>query len=169
MSNSLKAAVRPSVSRTVAAGLAGGAALGIVGFLTFFLIGSGLDQRSGPLFDPAVQSPKFIAVWTEIEPLPLFTTQPQVMLLGYLLFGIGHAFLFRSVAKAWPEGAMPRTWRLALVIWSLSCLFFEFLAPFNLLGEPLGLVGLELGFWAVTALVESAVIVSILERADRGR
>lgn len=163
-----KADVKPSVSgvsRTALAGIAGGVAFGVVGILTFVLIGSGLDHRSGPLFDPSLQSPKVIAVWTQIEPLPLFQTKPHVMLLGYVLFGIGHAFLFRSVAKAWPKGLTPRIWRLAVVIWSLSCLFFEFLGPFNLLGEPLGLVALELGFWAVMALVESTVIVFLLERA----
>lgn len=154
--------MKPSIFRTLVAGLAGGATFCIATFLTFVLIGSGLDHRSGPLFDPASQSPKLIAVWTQIEPLPLFVTDPQVVLLGYVLFGIGHAFLFRSVAAAWPEGITPRTWRLTMVIWSLSCVFFEFLGPFNLLGEPLGLVALELGFWAVAALAESTAVVSIL-------
>jgi hypothetical protein len=150
--------VKPSFSRTLVAGLAGGAAFSVVGFLTFVLIGS------GPLFDPDIQSPKLIAVWTQMEPLPLFVTAPYAMLLGYLLFGIGHAFLLRSVAAAWPEGIAPRTWRLAVVIWGLSCLFFEFLGPFNLLGEPLSLVALELSFWAAAALADSAVVVSILRQ-----
>jgi hypothetical protein len=154
-----EAEVKPSVSRTMAAGLAGGVTFIVVSFRTFVLIGA------GPLSDPSAQSSKVLAVLTKIEPLPVWQTAPHVIFSGYVLFAIGHAFLFRSVAKAWPEGAAPRTWRLAVVIWSLSCLFFEFLGPFNLLGEPLGLVALELSFWAVTTLVESAVIVSILERA----
>ena len=95
-----KNTVKPSISRTLVAGLAGGAAFSAASFLTFVLMGSGLDHRSGPLFDPNMQSPKLIAVWTQMEPLPLFVTAPYVMLLGYLLFGIGHAFLFRSVAAA---------------------------------------------------------------------
>jgi hypothetical protein len=111
-----KNTVKPSISRTLVAGLAGGAAFSVASFLTFVLIGS------GPLFDPDMQSPKLIAVLTQMEPLPLFVTAPYVILLGYLLFGIGHAFLFRSVAAAWPEGVAPRTWRLAVVIWaSLAC------------------------------------------------
>jgi hypothetical protein len=150
--------VKPSISRTLVAGLAGGAAFSVASFLTFVLIGS------GPLFDPDMQSPKLIAVWTQMEPLPLFVAAPYVVLLGYLLFGIGHAFLFRSVAAAWPEGAAPRTWRLAVVIWGLSCLFFEFLGPFNLLGEPLSLVALELSFWATAALADSTVVVSMLRQ-----
>lgn len=154
--------MRPSISRTVLAGLAGGATFCVVTFVTFVLIGSGLDQSSGPLFDPAVQSAKLIAVWTQLEPLPLFVTQPHVMLLGYVLFGIGHAVLFRSVAPAWPDGAVGRAWRLTVVVWSLSYLFFEFLGPFNLLGEPVGLVMLELSFWAAAAFAESLVVVLLL-------
>ena len=148
--------VKPSVSRTLLAGVAGGATLWAATFLTFVLVGS------GPLFDPAVQSPKLIAVWTELEPLPLFATAPHMVLLEYVLFATGYAFLLRSVAAAWPAGAWARTWRLATVIWGLSCAFFELLGPVNLLGEPPGLVALELGFWAVAALAESLVVVFLL-------
>src|SRR5437867_787741 len=130
------------ISKAVGAGIAGGVTFIILTFVTFVLIGH------GPLSDPGLQSPKVLAVLNELEPLPLFATKPHVIFLGYLLFSISHALLFRSVADAWPEGAAPRIWRLALVGWSLSYLFFEFLGPFNLLGEPLGLVALELCFWA---------------------
>lgn len=153
--------IRPSVWRTMVAGLAGGVTFIVVSFLTFALIGAGL------LSDPALQSPKVIAVMTKIEPLPLWQTAPHVIFLGYVLFAIGHAFLFRSIAPAWPVGVISRSWRLALVIWGVSCLFFEFLGPFNLLGEPVPLVALELGFWAVTALAEAMVTVSILEPANK--
>ncbi len=146
------------IPQTVGAGIAGGLAFIILTFVTFVLIGH------GPLSNPGLQSPKVLAVLNELEPLPLFATKPHVIFLGYLLFSISHALLFRSVADAWPAGAAPRIWRLALVGWSLSYLFFEFLGPFNLLGEPLGLVALELCFWAAAALVESAVIVLILQR-----
>jgi hypothetical protein len=152
---------RSSVWRTMAAGLAGGVAFIVVSFLTFGVIGA------GPLSDPSTQGAKVLAVLTKIEPLPLWQTAPQVIFLGYVLFAIGHAFLFQSVAPAWPAGVISRSWRLALVIWGLSCLFFEFLGPFNLLGEPVRLVALELGFWAVTALVEAMVVVSILEPANK--
>jgi hypothetical protein len=139
----------------------------VAAFLTFVLVGSGLDQRSGPLFDPVVQSPKLIAVWTKLEPRPLFATAPHVVLLEYAVFGIGYALLLRSVASAWPAGVWSRVWRLAAVIWGLSCAFFELLGPVNLLGEPLGLVALELGFWAVAALADSVVVAFLLRRPRR--
>ena len=42
-------------------------------------------------------------------------------------------------------------------------MFFEFLGPFNLLGEPPALVALELVFWATAALAEAAAVVAVLE------
>jgi len=69
--------------------------------------------------------------------------------------------------RAWPAGFVQRTGRLTLTIWALSCLFFEILGPFNLLGEPFGLLALELGFWAVMALAAAAVIVAILEHSAK--
>lgn len=151
-------------AKTLVAGLLGGLAFWVVTFLTFVLLGSGLDQASGPLVDPALQSPKLLAVWTEIEPLPLFATAPLLILAVYIAFALGHAFLFRSVQDAWPAGRWARTWRLALVLWSLSYLFFELLGPLNLLAEPLPLVALELAFWLAAALVETALIVALLVR-----
>ena len=160
--------MKPAISQSLIAGIAGGVGFGLTTFLTFVLVGSGLDHRSGPLFDPSLQSAKVIAVWTEMEPLPLFVTAPHLMLLGYVIFGVGHALLYRSVASAWPERASARIWRLAAIMWSLSYVFFEFLGPFNLLGEPIGLVALELGFWALAALVEAIVIVFMMKDAWMG-
>ena len=158
---------KATLGRTVIAGTIAGIVFNVVGFLTFVLIGSGLD-RNGPLLDPGLQSPKMIAVWTTIEPLPLFQTRPATMLLLYVLFGVTYAILFRSVAPAWPPGFVQRTGRLTLIIWALSCLFFELFGPFNLLGEPLGLVALELAFWAVMAVAAAAVIVTV-QTAGRDR
>jgi hypothetical protein len=127
------------------------------------LLGTGLDN-TGPLLDPGLQSRKMIAVWTTMEPLPKFQTQPAAILAIYILLGAGYALLFRSLAPAWPEGFLRRTARLGLTIWALSCLFFELIGPFNLLGEPPTLVGLELAFWGLMALAASAVIVAVVDR-----
>src|SRR5262245_33985390 len=112
--------MRPTISKTVLGGVAGGAVFCVGTFVTFVLIGSGLDRRSGPLVDPSKQSPKLMAVFTAIEPLPLFETAPFLIMLAYVVFGVGHAFLFRSVRAAWPPAKVARMWRLALLTWSLS-------------------------------------------------
>jgi len=82
-----------SISRILLAGVAGGIVLIMTAFLVFFIIG-GLGSEPGRiLLDPSIQSHKLIAVWTEIEPLPLIITSPFIMFAGYILFAIGHAFI----------------------------------------------------------------------------
>jgi hypothetical protein len=160
---------RSSIARALIAGAVGGTVFNIVGFLTFVLIGTGLDN-SGPLLDSGLQSRKVIAVWTTMQPLPKFQTAPMAILAIYMLLGAGYALLFRSVERAWPKGFAQRTARLGSTIWGLSCVFFELLGPFNLLGEPLALVGLELAFWGLMALAAAAVIVAFVDgRAKTGQ
>jgi hypothetical protein len=155
--------VRAPLRRTVLAGILAGVTFNVAGFLTFVLIGTGLDN-DGVLLDPHVQSGKMIAVWTTLRPLPKFQTQPGTILGIYLLTGIGYALLFRSVAAAWSRGFLPRTLRLATTMWALTCGFFELIGPFNLLDEPLALVGLECLFWAVMSIPTAAVIVAVIDR-----
>jgi hypothetical protein len=138
--------------------------MNLVMYLTFGLIGFG-PGRGGKLLDPSLQSPKLIAVWTELEPIPLAVSRPAPVVAGLILFGIGHAFLYRWLSPAWPPGIWARAWRLALLVWFLSFLFFEFFTPFNQYGEPFALIGVELLFWAVTALSEALAIAVVCERS----
>jgi hypothetical protein len=148
--------------RTLLAGLAGGVVFSLTIALLFGQLGSFI------LLDPAVQSPKLIAVWTQIEPSPVLHTQPLIMMAGLVLLAIGRAFLYRWIGAAWPGGIPSRAWRLAIVVW-LSPLFFEFWAPFNLFGEPLPLLALELVFWGIAALAEAFTTVTVIELAPRPR
>jgi len=78
--------------RTILAGFAGGLALNFMMILTFRLLGFGMDG-GGILLDPSLQSSKLIAVWTEIDPIPLVVNDPIPIIIGLLLFGIGHSFI----------------------------------------------------------------------------
>jgi len=156
--------VEKSVTRTVVAGIAGGLALNVAMLLTFRLIGFGWDG-GGILLDPSVQSGKLIAVWTEMEPLPLVVSNPIPILGGLMLFGIGHAFVYRWLSPAWPSGVVSRAIRLAALVFFLTYLFWEFFTPLNQFGEPLLLVGLELVFWAIIALAEAFAISAVMETA----
>jgi hypothetical protein len=151
-----------SSCRTILAGLAGGLALNLVMLLTFRLLGLGWNG-GGILLDPSLQSPKVIAVWTQLEPIPLVVTTPALIGLGLILFGVFHAFVYQWLSPAWPAGITARALRLAVLVFGLSFLFWEFFTPFNMFGEPLSLIGLELLFWAVIALAETFVIAAILE------
>ncbi|MBI5810494.1 MAG: hypothetical protein HZB21_04815 [Deltaproteobacteria bacterium] len=151
-----------SLSRTILAGVAGGAALNLAMLLTFRLMGFGW-RSGGILLDPSVQSKKLIAVWTEMDPLPLVVSSPAPIIMGLFLFGIGHAFVYRWLSPAWPGGAAARAWRLALLVFFMSFFFWEFFTPFNQFGEPLPLIALELLFWAVIAVAEAVVITVVCE------
>lgn len=147
-------------TRTAAAGTAGGA--------VFFTISALLFTIAHPLlFDPDLQSAKLIAVWEDIEPLPLSATAPLMMALIFILVAIGRAFIYRWLANAWPPGVAARALRYALLVWFLSLLFFEMFTPWNLLGEPVVLVLVELAIWAVVVLAEGFVFAAILERKRR--
>jgi hypothetical protein len=153
--------MKTPIVRTLWAGAAAGLALSLVNFLTFGLLGGSHQGQTGLLFNPATQSPKVIAVYKVMEPLPFIVTRPYLILAGFVAFAIGHALLYRSVAPAWPDQVVAQLWRLALTLWFVSALFFEFLAPFNLLHEPLRVQVWELLFWALSCIAEATVIVAL--------
>jgi hypothetical protein len=153
--------------RTAVAGLAGGLAFVLGVFLTFAQLGGSGRGETGLLFDPATQSPKVIAVWKELAPLPRTLETPAVIAGGLVLFGLAYALVYRSVAPSWPRGVASRGWRLALIVW-VATVFAEFMGPFNVLHQPLNLSVLAWGFWAVPALAEGFAIAYVLDRA-RGR
>ncbi len=152
-------------ARTVIAGTAGGLALSVAMLLTFRLIGFGWNA-DGLLLQSAWQSPKLIAVWTELAPLPRIIAQPAGMILGLVLFGIGHAVVYRWLSPAWPKRVWSRGWRFSLLALGMTYSFWEFFTPFNLLGEPLPLIALELAFWTIVAFSEGCVLAAVSEWLD---
>jgi hypothetical protein len=151
-----------SLSRTLLAGLAGGMAMNIAMLLTFRLLGFGWSG-GGILNDPKWQSPKLIAVWNTLEPLPLVIANPAPIVMGLVLFGIAHAFLYRWLSVGWPIGIIARGRRMTLLIFVMTFLFWEFFTPFNQFGEPIPLIALELVFWAVIAAAEGFSMAAVFE------
>lgn len=148
--------------RTIVAGLAGGLAMNLAMLLTFRGIGFGWDGQ-GILLTHSTQSKKLIAVWTQLEPLPLVAFSPAPIIAGLMLLAVGHAFIYRSIAAAWPQGIRERGLRMAGMLFFMIYLFWEFFTPFNQFGEPLPLIALELVFWAVIALAEGMAIAWVME------
>jgi hypothetical protein len=158
------AKMRTSHTRTIIAGVAGGLSMNVVMLLTFRLLGFGWNGQ-GILIEAQSQSKKLIAVWTEIEPLPLVVNSPAPIIIGIILFGIVHAYLFRWLSAAWPKGFINRGLRFGGLVFVMTFLFWEFFTPFNLFGEPLHLIALELVFWACIALADGISIAAIMEKA----
>lgn len=146
---------QPTVLRTVIAGI-----IGLFGFL--FVNRIGFKVADPILFDPNLQSPKLIAVWNEIKPLP--PAHGLVATLSILvLIGIGRAFVYRWLARFWPSGFAARAIRYWLLVWFLSYFFVEFSAPFTLFGEPAGLILIEMVILGVAVMTEAFVVAGIME------
>ncbi|MDH4232927.1 MAG: hypothetical protein OEW04_12975 [Nitrospirota bacterium] len=137
--------------------------MNLVMLLTFRFIGFGVNG-GGILLDPALQSRKLIAVWTELEPLPLVVNQPAPVILGIIVFGIIHAWLYRWLSPSWPRGVIQRGLRFAAVVFFMTFLFWEFFTPFNLFGEPARLIAIELVFWGLIALADGLAISAVMEQ-----
>jgi hypothetical protein len=155
---------KPPVIRTLVAGIAGGMAMNLAILMTFRAIGFGWDG-GGILLTSPIQSPKLVAVWTQLEPLPLIVANPFPIIIGLVFFGIGHAFIYRWLSLTWPHGVLPRTIRFTGLLF-VTFLFWEFFTPFNQFGEPLPLVALELCFWMIVSFSEALVIVFLMERGS---
>jgi hypothetical protein len=108
--------------RTLLAGIGGGFAMNFAMLLTFRFIGFGVDG-GGILLHPSVQSSKLIAVWTQLEPLPMVVNQPVPIILGIILFGIVHAYLYRWIRPAWPRGIVRRGLSFALLVFLIRFCF----------------------------------------------
>lgn len=154
--------------KTLMGGIAGGLAMNLAMLLTFRAIGFGWNG-GGILLTSPIQSQKLIAVWTKIEPLPLVVASPAPVIFGLVLFGIGHAFVYRWLSVAWPSGVLRRAPRFAALLFFMIFLFWEFFTPFNQFGEPLSLVALELLFWVIIALAEAFAISAVIEHGASRR
>jgi hypothetical protein len=151
------------MNKIIVAGLSGGTAMNLAMLLTFRTIGFGWDGR-GILLSSPIQSHKLIAVWTQIEPLPLVVNTPLPIIVGMLFFGVVHAYIYRHISSGWPQGIAPRSLRMTGLIFCMTYLFWEFFTPFNQFGEPLLLIALELLFWAIIAFAEAVTITTIMEK-----
>lgn len=153
--------MRPTNGRVVLAGLLGGMAMNLVMLLTFRLLGFGW-HGDGILITASSQSSKLVAVWTQLAPLPLVVTTPGPIIIGILLFGVIHAYLFVWLRPALPGGILNAGLRFGGLVFVMTFLFWEFFTPFNLFGEPLHLIALELLFWACIAAADGLVLAAFL-------
>ena len=153
---------RSSKIKIVFAGLFAGLTINCVMFLTFRLIGFGRNG-DGILLNPEIQSEKLIAVWTKIKPLPLVVNNPLPIIIGLIVFGIIHAFIYKWLSPAWPAGILSETWRFGTLLFIIGFLFWEFFTPFNMFGEPVILIIIELIFWGLIAFSEAFVLAVILD------
>lgn len=125
----------------ILAGLAGGIAW-IVGMSILFMPAQAI------LADPALQSPKFLAVFMDSAHPPHMATTPWAIPLGLMLISQIYAFVYATIQRGLP-GRTPtgRGVAFGLVAWALAFTWFEFYLPWNVMLEPVALVAVELACW----------------------
>lgn len=148
--------------RVLLAGIAGGLTLSLTILLFFRGLGFGWNN-AGILIRSQLQSEKFIATWTQTEPLPLLIANPLPLFLILLLFGIGHAFVYRWVTPTWHAGLLQRTVCFGSLLFFMCHLFWGFFTSYNLLGEPLALLAYELVLLGISAFAEALAIAAVME------
>ncbi|ELZ88508.1 transmembrane protein [Haloferax elongans ATCC BAA-1513] len=149
------------LNRWVTAGIAGSigiTAANLVSQALFFQLGNEI------LFHSEQQSDKLIAVMTQMEPLPVMETNPGVYMTISLFIGAFHGGIFAYIRDSLPENTIKSGLAYGGILWVLMALYFEFHAPFNMFGEPLPLLGLELVFWVIVVSVEGVIISTLYDR-----
>jgi hypothetical protein len=148
-------------NRWITAGIAGGIGIffsNLVSQVLFFQLGNEL------LFHSDQQSDKLIAVMTQMEPLPVMETDPGVYMTISVFIGALHGGIFAYLRDSLPEHTIKSGLAYGGVLWVLMALYFEFHVPFNMFGEPLPLLGLELFFWVIVVSVEGVIISTLYDR-----
>lgn len=136
---------------------------GSVGSVAASLVAGGLfiGVSGGILFNPQLQSPKLIAVWREIAPLPLIVSNPGAFHVGIAILGIIHALVYAMIRDGLPGEGLRKGVSFGFILWTLQATFFEYFTPFNLFGEPPTLVLFQLVLWVPVTQVEGLIIAAI--------
>jgi len=118
--------------------------------------------------DQAGQSPKVLSVFFEQEPLPAVTpagegaldvTTRRLTMQGLLfLWSLSLVLAFATTLALRPGRPWLKGVGFGVAAWGVTFLFLEAWVPYNMLGEPIGLVGLELGLQLVAMIVTGIVI-----------
>jgi len=148
-------------NKWVTAGIAGGIGItlsNLVSQVLFFQLGNEI------LFQSDLQSDKLIAVMTQLEPLPVMDTDPGLYLFISVFIGALHGMIFAYIRDSLPKNTIKSGLAYGGILWVLMALYFEFHVPFNMFGEPLALVGLELFFWVIVVSVEGVIISTLYDR-----
>jgi hypothetical protein len=123
-------------------GIAGGAAW-IAGMWLFF----GPAQQF--LASPVYQSGKFLAVLTQMEPLPRTAEHRWILFAGTLVIGLVYGLVFSVLYPTLPGKGVGKGVTFGIVAWALMAPWFEFYLPWNVMREPFALALLELLLWAL--------------------
>lgn len=111
------------------------------------------------LANPEYQSHKFLAVFTQMEPLPRMVVQPVSFYVGFLAVGIAFSLACHIICRWIPGSSFKKGAFFGVIAWLLIIPWFEFYLPWNVMHEPLSLVLLEAGLWFIVLMIVSITAV----------
>lgn len=106
------------------------------------------------------QSPKLVAVWTNMEPVPTELSLTPALLITPAIFSVVFVVLYDSIPGI---GKTKKGISYGIILWAMIAVFFELFTPLGLFGEPLHLLAYELFLWIVGLVVTSLVLSTIYQ------
>ena len=104
------------------------------------------------------QSPKLVAVWTSLEPVPSELSLIPALVITPAIFSFFFAILYDSVPG---KTRIKKGIAYGLILWGTIAVFFELFTPLGLFGEPLHLLAYELLLWLI-GLVAVGIVLSLI-------
>lgn len=111
------------------------------------------------LANPEYQSQKFLAAFTQMEPLPKMVVQPGAFYTGFLIVGILFSVACHLLNQWLPGTRLRRGLLFGFIAWLLMNPWFEFYLPWNVMHEPLLLALLESVLWLILLLIVGLISV----------
>jgi len=109
------------------------------------------------------QSPKLVAVWNTLEPVPSQLSLIPALIITPSIFSFFFAVLYDSIPG---KGKLKKGFAYGIILWGTIAIFFELFTPLGLFGEPLHLLGYELFLWFVGLVVVGIILSLIYKRKD---
>ena len=107
------------------------------------------------------QSPKLVAVWTTLDPIPSISSLTPALIITPAIFSFFFAVLYDSIPG---HGKIKKGFAYGIILWGTIAVFFELFTPLGLFGEPLHLLAYELSLWFVALVTVSLVLSAIYSR-----
>jgi hypothetical protein len=110
------------------------------------------------------QSPKLVAVWTEIEPVPSLVSLTPALVITPLIYSFMFALLYDSIPG---RNSIAKGFAFGVIVWALVAVFFELFTPNGLFGEPAHLLAFELMLWFVGLAVVGTVMGIMYHKKEK--
>ena len=107
------------------------------------------------------QSPKLVAVWTTLDPVPSISSLIPALVITPVIFSFFFAVLYDSIPG---HGKIKKGLAFGIILWGTIAVFFELFTPLGLFGEPIHLLVYELSLWFVALVTVSLVLSAIYSR-----